>query len=72
VWPSSKAKKVFKALNGIGWREDRERRKGGSHCQLVHPEYRHEYTWAFHDGDEIGPAMLARIANHTGLKPSHL
>ena len=30
------------------------------------------YTFAFHDGDEIGPAMLARIAKETGLKPEDL
>ena len=27
---------------------------------------------AFHDRDEIGPRMLARIAKHTGLKPADL
>ena len=27
---------------------------------------------AFHDRDEIGPKMLARIAKHTGLKPEDL
>jgi hypothetical protein len=26
-----------------------------------------DYVFAFHDGDDIGPAMLARIAKHTGL-----
>jgi len=30
------------------------------------------YTFAFHDGDEIGPVMLGRIAKKTGLKPSDL
>jgi len=25
-----------------------------------------------HDGQEIGPAMLARIAKHTGLRPNDL
>jgi predicted RNA binding protein YcfA (HicA-like mRNA interferase family) len=28
--------------------------------------------FAFHDGEEIGPKMLARIAKHTGLEPSDL
>jgi hypothetical protein len=27
---------------------------------------------AFHDGDEIGPKMLARIAKQTGLTPDDL
>src|SRR5689334_23135397 len=30
------------------------------------------YVSAFHDGDEIGPRMLARIAKHTGLTPDDL
>ena len=30
------------------------------------------FTWAFHDRDEIGPKMLARIAKHTGLTPDDL
>lgn len=29
-------------------------------------------TFAFHDGEEIGPKMLARIARDTGLRPEHL
>jgi len=36
------------------------------------PSYPYEYTWAFHDGEEIGPAMLAKIAKRTGLKPEDL
>jgi predicted RNA binding protein YcfA (HicA-like mRNA interferase family) len=30
------------------------------------------YVFAFHDKEEIGPKMLARIARHTGLKPEDL
>lgn len=29
-------------------------------------------VFAFHDGDEIGPRMLARIARHTGVTPEDL
>ena len=29
-------------------------------------------AFAFHDGEELGPRMLARIAKHTGLKPGDL
>ena len=36
--------------------------------QLVRPDY----TWAFHDGVEIGPKALARIAKQTGLRPEDL
>ena len=31
-----------------------------------------DYVFAFHDGDEIGPKMLARVAKHTGLSPDDL
>lgn len=29
-------------------------------------------VFAFHDKDEIGPKMLARLAKHSGLKPEDL
>jgi hypothetical protein len=38
---------------------------------MVHEEWG-EATWAFHDGVEIGPKMLARIAKRFHLKPSDL
>jgi len=63
-WPSTKAKKVLKALLRIGWRVERER---GSHRILRRSGWR-DYVWAFHDGVEIGPRMLARIAKRTGLR----
>jgi hypothetical protein len=31
-----------------------------------------DFIFSFHDRDEIGPRMLARIARHTGLQPSDL
>jgi predicted RNA binding protein YcfA (HicA-like mRNA interferase family) len=31
-----------------------------------------DFVWAFHDGEEIGPKMLARIAKRTGLQPDDL
>jgi predicted RNA binding protein YcfA (HicA-like mRNA interferase family) len=67
-WPSSKAKQVLKALQRIGYSIKSQR---GSHIQLVHAE-RGEYTFAFHESDEIGPVMLAKIARKTGLKPEDL
>jgi hypothetical protein len=30
------------------------------------------FVWSHHDGDEIGPRMLARIAKATGLRPEDL
>jgi len=69
-WPSSKAKKVLRALHRIGWIED-VRISEGSHAQLIREGYE-RFTWAFHDGEEIGPKMLARIAKKTGLRPDDL
>jgi predicted RNA binding protein YcfA (HicA-like mRNA interferase family) len=71
-WPSTSAKKVFRALQRIGWCEKPRISKSGSHKQLEHPNYPYEFTWAFHDGEEIGPRMLARIAKRTGLKPEDI
>jgi hypothetical protein len=31
-----------------------------------------DFVFAFHDGEEIGPKMLSRIAKRTGLKPEDL
>jgi len=31
-----------------------------------------DFVFAFHDSDEIGPRMLARIARRTGLTPEDL
>ena len=63
-WPSSKAKRVPAALLRIGWSIKRE--SGGSHKVLSRPGWA-DVVFAFHDRDEIGPRMLARIAKRTGL-----
>lgn len=68
-WGSAKARRVFAALTGIGWRIKRER--GGSHRILAREGWP-DFVYAFHDGEEIGPRMLARIAKHTGLTPTDL
>jgi len=67
-WGASKAKRVFAALLRIGWAV---KRTSGSHITLARSDWP-DYVWAFHDGDEIGPRMLARIAKHTGLRPEDL
>jgi predicted RNA binding protein YcfA (HicA-like mRNA interferase family) len=67
VWGARKAKRVFHALLAIGWEPVSQT---GSHIKLRHKEGKFpDYVWAFHDGEELGPKMLARIAKHTGLKP---
>jgi len=67
-WSSAKAKRVLAALLRIGWSIKRET---GSHKILSRPSFP-DVVFAFHDKDEIGPKMLARIAKHTGLKPEDL
>jgi predicted RNA binding protein YcfA (HicA-like mRNA interferase family) len=71
-FPSTSAKKVYRALLRVGWQEKPRISKGGSHKQLENPSYPYEFTWAFHESDEIGPKMLSRIAKRTGLKPEDI
>jgi predicted RNA binding protein YcfA (HicA-like mRNA interferase family) len=67
-WPAAKARRVLAALLRIGWTI---KRQTGSHRTLAREGWPN-YAFAFHDNDEIGPKMLARIARHTGLKPEDL
>ena len=67
-WPSSRAKRVLAALMSIGWSI---KRQSGSHRTLMRNGWP-DFVFAFHDGEEIGPRMLARIAKHTGLTPEDL
>ena len=67
-WSSAKAKRVLAALLRIGWRIKRE---SGSHKVLSRSGWP-DVIFAFHDRDEIGPKMLARIAKNTGLQPTDL
>lgn len=67
-WKSAKAKRVLSALEKIGWRVKREK---GSHKTLEREGYP-DYVFSFHDGDEIGKKMMARIAKKTGLRPEDL
>jgi predicted RNA binding protein YcfA (HicA-like mRNA interferase family) len=67
-WPSIKASRLLTALQRIGWSV---KRQTGSHKTLEKIGYP-DYVFAFHDGVEIGPKMLARVAKHTGLTPDDL
>ena len=67
-WPAAKAKRVLAALQRIGWEV---KRSTGSHRVLMRDGWQ-DYVFAFHDSEEIGPRMLARIARSTGLKPGDL
>lgn len=67
-WPSLRARNLLQALLRIGWSI---KRQSGSHRTRSRPGWP-DYVLAFHDGEEVGPRMLARIAKHTGLQPSDL
>ena len=67
-WPAVKSKQVLGALQRIGWAI---KRQSGSHRTLTREGWP-DFVFAFHESDEIGPKMLARIAKHTGLKPEDL
>jgi predicted RNA binding protein YcfA (HicA-like mRNA interferase family) len=67
-WPSKKARLVLKALLQIGWRI---KRQSGSHKTLAREGWS-DVVFAFHDAEDIGPRMLARLAKHTGLTPEDL
>ena len=67
-WPATKAKRVLAALLRIGWTI---KRQTGSHRVLERAGFT-DYVFAFHDNDEIGPRMMARIARKTGMQPDDL
>ena len=67
-WPSIKAKRLLAALFGLG---GTVKRQSGSHRTLSREGWP-DVVFAFHDGEEIGPRMLARIAKHTGITPEDL
>ena len=67
-WPAVPARRVLVALMRIGWTL---KRQTGSHKVLARAGWA-DVVFAFHDREEIGPKMLARIARNTGLKPEDL
>jgi predicted RNA binding protein YcfA (HicA-like mRNA interferase family) len=68
-WGSAKARRVLAALLRLGWSIKRE--TGGSHRILSRTGWP-DFVFSFHDGEEIGPRMLQRMAKHTGLRPEDL
>jgi predicted RNA binding protein YcfA (HicA-like mRNA interferase family) len=62
-WRSVKARRLLSALRRLGWSV---KRQTGSHKVLAKPGWP-DVVFAFHDNEEIGPRMLARIAKVTGL-----
>jgi predicted RNA binding protein YcfA (HicA-like mRNA interferase family) len=67
-WRAAKARRVLAALLRIGWTV---KRTSGSHKTLSRADWP-DVVFAFHDDEEIGPRMLARLAKKTGLRPDDL
>lgn len=67
-WPSTRARRVLAALQRVGWTV---KRQSGSHRTMSRDGWA-DFVFAFHDDEEIGPRMLARIAKRTGLRPEDL
>ena len=67
-WRSTRARRVLAALFTIGWQLKRET---GSHKVLTRAGWP-DVVFAFHDSEEIGPRMLARMSKITGLTPDDL
>jgi predicted RNA binding protein YcfA (HicA-like mRNA interferase family) len=59
---------VLAALLRIGWVVVRQR---GSHRTLSRDGWPNQ-TFAWHDPEEIGPKMLAKLGKKTGLTPEDL
>ena len=58
-WPSTKARRILAALLRTGWSV---KRQSGPHVRQGWADF----VFAFHDDEEIGPRMLARIGRRTG------
>jgi predicted RNA binding protein YcfA (HicA-like mRNA interferase family) len=67
-WASTSGKRVLAALLRLGWRI---KRQTGSHKILTREGWPN-VVFAFHDGETLGPKILARIAKTTGLHPDDL
>ncbi len=67
-WRATKAERVYAALLRIGWTL---KKQVGSHRKLERPGWQN-FTFCFHDNEEVGPVALARLAKDTGLRPEDL
>ena len=67
-WTATKARRVLAALIRQGWEV---KRQSGSHRVLARQGWA-DVVFGFHDQEEIGPRMLARMARRTGLSPEDL
>jgi predicted RNA binding protein YcfA (HicA-like mRNA interferase family) len=65
-WRTVKAKQLLSALLRIGWTLAWQ---NGSHRRLKRPG-RTNYTFAFHDKDEIGPSLQNGASRHAVWPPA--
>ena len=56
------------ALLRLGWTL---KKQVGSHRKLQRAGWSN-FTFCFHDGEEVGPAALSKIGKDTGLRPEDL
>ena len=63
-WKSIRARQLLAALKRIGWEVAWQK---GSHKRLTRTGWPN-YTFAFHDSEEIGPGLLVQISKKTGLR----
>ena len=68
AWPATKARRVLAALKRIGWRHHHT---AGSH-KIMKRDGWPDYPFSFHDSEELGPVILAKISKKTVLQPSDL
>jgi len=68
AWPAVKARRVLAALLRLGWQQKRQSVSHRTPSREGWPGV----VFAFHDGEELGPRMLSRLARTTGLKPEDL
>ena len=66
--PANQASAVLPALHRVG---RTAKRQSGSHRKLARPDWS-DFVFAFHNREEIGSRMLARIAKRTSLCPEDL
>ena len=67
-WPSVRARRALAALLRIRWTV---KRQAGSHRILSRLGWP-DFVFAFHDNEELGPRIPARVAKRTGLTPEDL
>ena len=67
-WPAVKGRRLLAALLRLGWAV---KRRTGPHRTLKREGWP-DVVFAFHDDEEIGPRMPARLAKHTGLRQEDL